>query len=309
MSEKVFTTIEDQISILQSRGVDFSDPSKIDYAKTVLNECGYYNLVNGYNSLFLASAGNYKPGTTLNEIHALYQFDRVLREIFFRYILKVETHIKSLVSYYFSETHGHKNYLLYTNFNTSVKNAPDKIMSLISEVQRQIAGRTSDPSIEHYIKNYGYIPMWVLSNILTLGQVSKFYSLMLTPERQKVSRVFKIMDNELESILIYISDIRNFCAHGNRLYCYRSRKPLIDLKQHALLSIAKSPSGEYVYGKRDLYASLIALRVLLSNNDYNRLVKEISTNINRLNGKLSVISIDDVLNEMGFPPNWKYMPK
>lgn len=177
MSDKVFTTIEDQIKILQGRGIDISDSSKIDYARRVLNECGYYNLINGYNTLFLTPTGTYKPGTTLNEIHALYQFDRVLREIYFRYILKAETHIKSLISYYFSEAHGHKNYLIYTNFNTSVKDAPDKIMSLISEIQKQIAGRTSDPSIGHYIKNYGYIPLWVLSNILTLGSISKFYSL------------------------------------------------------------------------------------------------------------------------------------
>ena len=309
MSEKVFTTIEDQINILQGRCMDFSDPSKINYAKTVLNECGYYNLVNGYNNLFLTPAGNYKPGTSLYEIHALYQFDRVLREIFFRYILKVETHIKSLVSYYYSAAHGHKNYLIYTNFNTSVKDAPNKIMSLISEIQKQIAGRTSDPSIEHYIKDYGYIPLWVLSNILTLGTISKFYSLMLPKERQQVSRIFKIMDNELESIMIYISGIRNFCAHGNRLYCYRSKKPLINLKQHDSLSISKSASGEYLCGKRDLFAALISLRVLLSKNDYKRMEKELSKNINTLRGKLSVITIDDVLTEMGFPSNWKSMPK
>ena len=182
-------------------------------------------------------------------------------------------------------------------------------MSLISEIQKQIAGRTSDPSIEHYIKDYGYIPLWVLSNILTLGTISKFYSLMLPKERQQVSRIFKIMDNELESIMIYISGIRNFCAHGNRLYCYRSKKPLINLKQHDSLSISKSASGEYLCGKRDLFAALISLRVLLSKNDYKRMEKELSKNINTLRGKLSVITIDDVLTEMGFPSNWKSMPK
>lgn len=173
------------------------------------------------------------------EIHALYQFDRILRDIFFRYILHVETHVKNLVAHSFSMKYGHSNYLLYTNFNASCKDAQSKIMALIAEIQRQIASRTSDPSISHYLKIYGYVPLWVLNNILTLGTVSKFYSLMKTPERQNVSRAFGIMDNELENELMYISSVRNFCAHGNRLYCYRTKNPLIDTPFHQALNLKK----------------------------------------------------------------------
>ena len=124
------------------------------YAKRVLEKNGYYNLINGYSELFLLDTPDtnapdiaYRPNTTLYEIHALYQFDRVLRNIFFRYILEVETNIKSLISYYFSEAHGHKNYLIYTNFNTALRNAESMITSLIADIQRQVAGRSSDPSI------------------------------------------------------------------------------------------------------------------------------------------------------------------
>lgn len=131
-------------------------------------------------------------------------------EIFFRYILEAETHVKSLISYYFSEAHGHKNYLVYTNFNTALRDSESKITSLIAEIQRQTATHSNDPSISHYLKTHGYIPLWVLNNILTLGTISKFYSLMLPQERQNISRCFNIMDKELESALTYISTVRNF---------------------------------------------------------------------------------------------------
>lgn len=309
MSEKVFTTIDQQIDILRSRGLDVSDDDKIDYAKRVLSECGYYNLVNGYSKLFLAEAQFFKEGTALNEIHALYQFDRIIRDIFFKYILKVEVHVKSLISYYFSERHGHQNYLIYPNFNTKLKDAPNKIMSLIAEVQKQISGKTSDPSIAHYLNTHGYIPLWVLMNILTFGTVSKFFSLMLQDERQNVARSLKVRDNELESILSYISAVRNFCAHGNRLYCFRSKKPLIDLKYHHALNLPKSSHNEYEYGKRDLFAALLSLRCLLSNNDYSRLEKELFRSIGTLKKKISVISIEDIFSELGFPEKWRGIKK
>ncbi len=310
MQEKDFKTLDELVDILITRGIKIESDSDRDYAKRVIEHNGYYNLINGYSKLFLdtSDASNepaYRPGTTMNEIHALYQFDRVLRNIFFRYILEVETNIKSLISYYFSEAHGHKNFLIYRNFNTALRNSNTNITALISEVQRQIASRSTDPSISHYLNKHGYIPLWVLNNILTLGTISKFYSLMLPQERQSVSRHFGIMDNELENCLLYISSIRNFCAHGNRLYCFRTKHPLSSTTYHTALNIDTNSSGEFLYGKRDLFACVIALKRLLSHNDYKRMSKELFRAIGTLDKKLSILTKEEILNEMGFPNNWR----
>lgn len=308
MGEKIFKPMDEMIDLLISRGIEIPDTTERDYAKRLLNKVGYYNLINGYNKLFLdpnSDGVSYKSGTTLHEINALYQFDRVIRSIFFKHILEVETNVKSLIAYYFSEAHGHKNYLVYTNFNTSLRKSEEIITKLIADVQSQIAGRSSDPSISHYLKVHGYIPLWVLNNILTLGLISKFYSVMLTPERQSISRQFGLLDNELENILFYISKLRNFCAHGNRLYCFRSKTALMNKKYHSDLRIPTSSSGEYIYGKRDLFAGMIALKCVLSNNDYKRLSKEIYRAIGILDKKLHVLTREQVLAEMGFPENWR----
>ena len=301
MEEKTFKTLDELVEILIARGIEISDASEYSYAKRVLEKNGYYNLINGYSKLFLdvpdiSGQPKYRSKTTLREIQALYQFDRVLRNIFFRYILEVETNIKSLISYYFSEAHGHKNFLIYSNFNTALKDSNSKITSLIA-----------DPSIAHYLSKHGYIPLWVLNNILTLGTISKFYSLMLPNERQKVSKHFNMMDNELENCLLYISNVRNFCAHGNRLYCFRTKHPLSNTDYHKQLSIPTNASGEYTYGKRDLFACVIALKRLLSPNDYKRMAKEIFRAIGTFEKKLSVLTREDVLKEMGFPSNWRLL--
>lgn len=308
MPDKPFKTYDELIDILNKRGLSISTPEEKEYAETVLSQEGYYNLVNGYSKLFLENSSNsYKDGVTLHEIYAVYQFDRILRDIFFRYILRIETRMKNLIAHSFSEQYGHSNYLLYTNFNTKTRNAKSNITALIAEIQRQISSRTNDPSISHYLNTYGYIPLWVLNNILTFGTISKFYSLMKTPDRQSVSKIFGILDNELESELMYLSSVRNFCAHGNRLYCYRTKNPLLNTELHESMGIPTSASGEYVCGKRDLFAAMIAMKRLLSNNDYKRMSEEIFRALGTLSKKLNVLNLNDILNEMGFPANWRQL--
>ena len=56
-------------------------------------------------------------GTTFNEIYSLYEFDRELRAIIFKYTLQIENTLRTLVSHVFSKYHGVENYLRYSNFD------------------------------------------------------------------------------------------------------------------------------------------------------------------------------------------------
>ena len=312
LMDKVFKTYDEQINILAARGVDISTPEKRSYAKKALQHYGYYNLINGYKKPFLKSESEdsgdvYKNGTTINELRALYDFDDRLRKIFLKYILVVESNLKSLIAYSFSQAHGHENYLIYTNFNTNMRDANKYIMEVIADIQKQLSYHTGDPCISHYLKNYGYVPLWVLNSILTLGTMSKFYKIMKQPERQNVSKPFKLMDNELENILMYITPIRNFCAHNNRLYCYRTKNPLTDTKIHATLNIPRLEEGkhEYAYGKRDLFAVMIALHPLLPKLSYKKMIKELSNALNIFRKNMVVLQENEILDMMGFPESWK----
>lgn len=308
MGEKFFKTYEEQLNILEGRGIVFENKIEKEKAKKILQREGYYKLINGYKAPFLNPSSTdeaFIPGCTIGEIYALYSFDRGLREIFMRHILHVETNIKSLIAYTFSEKYGHDNYLLYKNFNTAKKSANKDISKVIADLQEAISKNHSDPCIKHYLQNHGYVPMWVLNNVLTLGNISRFYSIMKTEDRQRISKIFKILDISMESFLHTLSIVRNFCAHGNRLYCIRTTRPLIDTHIHENLSIEKNNSNEYVFGKRDLFSAVIALRYLLSTNEFLRFQNEINGILNKLNDKLNVIDINYILFTMGFPENWK----
>lgn len=306
MVEKTFKTYDEMIGLLRSRNMSIPDGTAKRKAKILLQREGYYNIVNGYKRLFLNSLEpeEYKEGTTIDELFALYAFDRSIREIFLRAILHIETNVKNLISYTISEHYGHDNYLLYKNFDTSRKNSGEHISKLIYNVQGQIAAHALDPNIAHYLKNHGYIPMWVLNSILSFGNMSKFYSNMKQQDRQQVSKVFCLQENTLANFLMYLSAIRNFSAHGNRLYCFKSTRALSDTSIHNNLFINKK-NGHYVRGRNDLFGAVIIIRYLLSYREFSRFYSELNGAINKLFSKITTISIDDVLNEMGFPKNWK----
>lgn len=308
MAEKVFRTYDEQLNILSDRGIVFCDKRARKKAKNIIQREGYYKLINGYKAPFLDRSFDtetFLEGCTVDEIFALYSFDRDIREIFLRHILHVETNIKSLIAYTISEKYGHENYLLYKNFNTDKSKANQEISTVISDLQSTIAKNHGDPCIKHYLQNYGYVPLWVLNNVLTLGNVSRLFSIMKVEDRQSVSRIFKVQDKSMESFLHTLSIIRNFCAHGNRLYCIRTKRPLLDTPIHKNLNIQKTEGGEYSFGKRDLFSGVIALRYFLSAREFIRFESELNGAINKLTSKLHVISIDSILSAMGFPENWK----
>lgn len=310
--EKAFKNYDELLDILSSRGVDLSTTLLKSNAKKYLQHEGYYNLINGYKAPFLKRDADgrllipdsFRDGTTVDEIGHLYQFDAALRLITLKNILVIERNIKNLVAHSFSKYHGHKNYLIYSNFDTSQRDATEKITSLISEIQRQLSSRVSDPSIKHYLTHHGYVPLWVLNNILSFGLISKFYSLMKQPERQEISKVFGIQDHELSNLLIYLSSVRNVCAHSNRLYCFRTKRPIIDLDIHSKLKIPENKSGEFEYGKRDLFALMIIFNAMLSKGAFRAVLKETKKELETLYGSISVLSKQDILKNMGFPDDW-----
>ena len=66
----------------------------------------------------------YENGTKFTDLVALYEFDKNLRSLVFKYICHIEQKIRSLVSYSFCEafTENQSSYLNPLNYNVSRKN-------------------------------------------------------------------------------------------------------------------------------------------------------------------------------------------
>lgn len=174
MDEKIFRDTRMQIGILKSRGVIIKNKR---IAKQLIRNTNYYNLINGYKEPFLqpnTSYEKYFPGTTFEEIYALYEFDRKLRIITLEYILEIEKQVKSLIACCFSKVHGHKNYLKLENFDTLGQKKYGQVCNLLSSLYKKISlNIDKDLSVSHYVSGKNYIPLWVLVNTLSMGDISK----------------------------------------------------------------------------------------------------------------------------------------
>ena len=100
-----------------------------------------------------------------------------------------------------------------------------------------------------------------------------------------------------------LANYRNLCAHEDICYINKTLKFIEDTKYHHLLSIPKLDE-EYVSGKNDLFALVIIFKYVLNKDNFNLFINEVEYELNRLAGRLKTITIEDVLEEMGFPYNY-----
>ena len=307
--EKEFKTIDEQIELLQSRNLYIENEN---IGRKILLNNNYYYLINGYKDLFLnknSREEKFANGTTLEEIYSLYEFDRKIRIIFLEYILLVERKIDTYIAYEFSKNYGHKNYLIPENFNNSNKNR-ELILKFINDINLEISHqyKNANKMIVHYLDTYKYIPLWVLIRILSFGKVSKFYSFMKQKEQNNISRRFNIQSETLKVYLINLGNVRNICAHDEKLYDVRLKKRINITDYHKQLKLTRK-NNKTAYATRDLFSVIIILKILLEKNAFNEFYRNIIAKIEKLETQLSTIKIDKTLYKMGFPKNYRNLFK
>lgn len=301
---KTFKTIDEQLEILKSKGLEIDD---IDYAKDVLLRENYF-FISGYRHLFLKSPKDrmFIAGADFTELYAMFNFDRQIRNIFFKNILIVENNAKSIFSYQLSRKYGikEKDYLNPSNFDRSNDKAR-QVNDLLKKIKRQIRVNGGQHSATmHYISNYGYVPFWVVVKVLSFGLISELYTIMKKEDQKDIAAVYGISPECLMVYLPILANFRNLCAHEDIMYDHKTQRSIDDTRYHAYLNISKM-DGEYIYGKDDLFALVIILKQLLREEDLTLLINELSYEIDILSGKLHSIEVDKVLDRMGFPVNFR----
>lgn len=305
MGSKTFKNLDEQIELLKQKGLVIDD---VDYAKEVLLRENYFFL-NGYRHLFTREDGSKKfiSNTNFRELYGMFNFDRQLRNILFKNILIVENNLKSILSYVMSKNHGFKeqNYLNSSNFvQDSTKNR--QINDLLRKMKRQISvNGKQHTATSHYIRNYGYIPLWVVVKVLSFGIVGELYSVLQRQDQEEIADIYNVSISELTQYLPILANYRNVCAHEDICYLNKTSKRINHTKYHDILNIEKDIDGEYIYGANDLFAIIIIMKSLLKDEDFVLMMNEINYEIDILDGKIESITIEKVLDAMGLPENYK----
>lgn len=273
---KEFKTVSELVSLLESRGV----ATDAETAPAIERE-SYYAIVNGYKGPFLdrtamqASSGDvYVSGTKFSWIYSLFLFDRELRGITFKYLIRAEAVMRTAVAYAFSHRHPQDGaYLERANFCTAndylvpQSFRGDKaalhgqniafLMRMLNN-KLVINDRTRD-FVRHYMRTYGKVPLWVLANDLTFGNIVHFYQLMQPNDRNEVCSIVARdagRDSRQEGFLSprmllragnVLKGFRNICAHDERLYCAKvDGASIADMVGYLAVFIGRDESTAFV---------------------------------------------------------------
>ncbi len=301
---KEFKKLDEQIEILRNKGLIVNNE---EYASEVLFRENYFFL-NGYRHLFMRSSTNktYIQNATFEELYSLFLFDRTFRNILFKNILTIENNVKSIISYQLSMRYGYheKDYLKHHNFT----NNPEKsrqVNDVIKKMKRQIKTNASTHSATmHYVNSYGYIPLWVLVKVLSFGIIGELFSILKKEDALIIADIYDLDINTFSNYLVILSNYRNLCAHEDIVFENKSQRTIDDTKYHRLLKI-NITNDEYEYGKNDVFALIIIMKSMLKQDEFKNLCLEIKHDIDNLEMNLHSISIEKVLDRMGFPVNWE----
>ena len=306
--KKEFKTLNEQIEILQNKGLVINNP---EYTKEVLFKENYFFL-NGYRHLFMKSNVDrkYIEGTTFEELYSLFLFDRTFRNIIFKNILIIENNVKSIISYQLSLKYGYRerDYLTPKNFTTN-KEKTKQVNDILKKMKRQInINATQHSATSHYVNNYGFIPLWVLVKVLSFGIVGELFSILKKEDQMAISELYGLDIEVLGNYLTILSNYRNLCAHEDIVYENKTQRKVEDNKYHKLLNIPIM-DDEYIYGKNDLFALVIIMKQMLNQDEFNNLIEEIKHNLENLELNLHSIKLGKVMDRMGFPTNYYEIKK
>ena len=305
---KEHKTFNQQLTILRNRGVVVPTNGK---PKRFLEQENYYNVVNGYKDLFLVKDSNnlpvepelYQEGTHFNELKALFLFDRELRILLLKYLLIFENSIKTTVAYEFSKKYPRKNaYLDIANF---VDNDPKKVLQQISILTKTIHDKVDrSGAIKHYIEEHGEVPLWVLVNFLTMGNIANFYNILTDITKNIIAKfytdkyrtqnkdnTFRLSSADLSACLKVANLVRNICAHDERLYN-------VNLRNVRISQIANH-FGIRRYDNKRFIVLILFLKIVLDKKDFQRLYKALRNLFNQYADEFKTVVFDDILNTMG----------
>lgn len=305
---KEHKTFNQQLTILRNRGVIVPTNGK---PKRFLEQENYYNVINGYKDLFLVKDSNNRPvepeiyqkGTHFNELKALFLFDRELRILLLKYLLIFENSIKTTVAYEFSKKYPRKNaYLDIANF---VDDDPKKVLQQISILTKTIHDKVDRTgAIKHYIEEHGEVPLWVLVNFLTMGNIANFYNILTDSTKNIIAKfytdkyrtqnkdnTFRLSSADLSACLKVANLVRNICAHDERLYN-------VNLRNVRISQIANH-FGIRRYDNKRFIVVILFLKIVLDKKDFQRLYKALMNLFNQYADEFKTVVFDDILNTMG----------
>lgn len=281
MSQKIPATVDEQIAKLRERGCIIEDETLV---RDTLKYVNYYRLSN-YFEPFSTDKHHYEEGTTFEKILRIYEMDRKLRSILIAALEEIEIALRAAISNFHALKYGALGYLNASTFSHSHNHPP-----FISKIKHLIEVNEDREFVRHYNSHHGgSFPLWVIMELFSFGTLAFFFKDMHAADKKTLAaEYYGCSSSEMDNWIFCLNELRNYCAHYNRLY--GNEFPVEP----------KTPKGIEQPLKPDVFGYIIVMKQLYHNkpNWNERVVKPISRLLRK---NADIIRLSDI----GFPEGWE----
>lgn len=281
------TTIDEQIARLTSRGMEIEDVGK---AKENLLDIGYFRL--GFYWFPFEKTyprkvrrdHNFKDGTKFDYAIKLYYYDFDLRNLFLRYISRIEINFRTTVIYYVSNAYPTNPYW-YVDDKIIKRDTIDS-----AEYKKALKDLAKEPLCKFDKKNHDqrpYPPAWKALEYMSFGTIIKLYESLMNPHLQcDISKVYGMnRPSQFSNYINTVRKLRNYCAHSKVLYD-------INLDE----AIGNGPLGDLGNRKTMLSGMYMVFKYFLSKISTNR-VKEMQADLLKAFDRVPYQSVKNTISE------------
>ena len=321
--DKPFLDIDDQIKLLESRGLIIENPLA---TANLLMTLGYYPLINGYSKYYLNKNDHYKTNTKIEYIYTHYSLDQQIQRIVFKRIIDCEDKLKTTLGYLIGkhfdvselDLDGKNSYLNDCNYQKSKFSS-----TLLNQIFKKIQETPNNPT-RYYRDNKNHVPPWISFRNIDFWQAISMYAILLPDIKQEATDLLLIkkdlFNRDFQMNIIrngydILRYFRNQIAHGMVLYTSRSRKflPIKAINTFFGNEIMESSCYNGNDGLNDLFSLFLVLIIFNpSRTDSEKMIVEL---INLENSFLANdVSIDkkiysDFILHSGLPLNYTSLLK
>lgn len=182
--------------------------------------------------------------------------------------------------------------------------------------------------IKKYLDEHTYLPMWVLMNILTFGNVSKLFNIQTDEVKEDMLKKLKLIGGEIggfdfinfSRIIEILGLYRNITAHNERFFCTRFSIPIDDYFMNYLEKLPFTEEVTNLQGsnrylnqrkykklvriRKSIYTIMFCISLFLSSTELERFKKDIQNELKTLKKVISERSYSIIVKEMGLDFDW-----
>ena len=225
---KPHLTYEEQLNLLEKRGIKIKNKEAASFKIQNIN---YYKIKEFAEPFKIIEEieenGNiikkekYQNISFEGIINRFYT-DKNLRIYLLEAIEKVELSIKTKLGYIFGKYYGGYGYLEFNKWCNKEKYC----IFYIRDQQKQFTKRISEYVLDRgnvFIQEIleedknTKIPIWLIIELLTFGDIVKMYELMSNKLRKELAAEYNLEANTLEKYLKTLRLVRNFSAHNKKI--------------------------------------------------------------------------------------------